>query len=289
MFSRFGDGSSRKKSSSSILNSSQHLVCSKCNIFMTRIQRSLKIHSYSCTGAPVKKQFGFISNNQHNSNSSSSLNRIVIPRRVSSKHSPSISQMLFSNENSNRKDLSLIPNSQTVDDCIGDFFGCSIFYFPVDVVDSSDLVIPKFLLERCRDGRTVQQCIDAGCGIIAYINDPDDTHFFALKSIGGEYVIKDPYHLQYQTAGSHGFCQIFALMIATDNDRGFTLDVNLNNWIGFQSARSIVDTMADSPLIRASMVLCMDTILDVNDFDVFRRLLFNIVDCDILDQYCIAS
>ena len=171
--------------------------------------------------------------------------------------------------------------SKFVDDQIGDFFGYSIFYFPVDVVDSSDLVIPTFLLERCRDGRTVQQCIDAGCGIIAYINDPDDTHFLALKSIGGEYVIKDPYHLQYQTAGSHGFCQIFALMIATDNDRGFTLDVNLNNWIMFQFARSIVDTIADSPLIRASMVLCMDTTLDVNDFDVFRRLLFNIVDCDI--------
>jgi len=42
------------------------------------------------------------------------LNRILIPRRVPSKHSPSISQMFFSNENSNRKDLSFIPNSQKI-------------------------------------------------------------------------------------------------------------------------------------------------------------------------------
>ena len=78
-------------------------------------------------------------------------------------------------------------------------------------------------------------------------------------------------------------------MIATDNDSDFTLDVNLNNWIGFQFARSIVDKMADAPLSRASLVLCMDNTLDVNDFDVFRGFLWNIVDCDILYQYCIAS
>ena len=71
---RFGDGSgTRKKSSSSILNSSQHLMCPKCNIFMSTILRSLHRHSSSCTGAPaVKKQFGFFSNNQHISPSTDS-------------------------------------------------------------------------------------------------------------------------------------------------------------------------------------------------------------------------
>jgi hypothetical protein len=68
-------------------------------------------------------------------------------------------------------------------------------------------------------------------------------------------------------------------MIATDNDHELSLNVNLNNWIGFQFARNIVDTMADKPLIRASMVQFMDATLDVNDFDVFRAMLLNI-DCE---------
>ncbi len=54
-------------------------------------------------------------------------------------------------------------------------------------------------------------------------------------------------------------------MIATDNDHELSLNVNLNNWIGFQFARNIVDTMADKPSIRASMVQFMDATLDAND------------------------
>jgi hypothetical protein len=175
--------------------------------------------------------------------------------------------------------------SQFVDDWMGEFFGFAIFYFSFNVEDFTDLDIPQFLLKRCPDGRTVRQCINAGCGIIGYINNPDDTHFFALKKFGRQYVIKDPYDLQYQVAGSEGFCQIFALMIATDNDHELSLNVNLNNWIGFQFARNIVDTMADKPLIRASMIQFMDPTLDANDFDVFRAMLLNI-DCeDVFNRY----
>lgn len=172
-----------------------------------------------------------------------------------------------------------------VDDWMGRIFGLAIHYEAVDVEDSRDVDIAEVLTRVTISGAPVQEIIDTGGSVILYLDSADDSHFFTLVHRGGDYVLVDPYYEGFQEPGSHGFCQLFALMIATNNTAALTNDIMLNNWLAFQFGRSIIEICAAVDIARQSMERSLDPDLRVNDIDLFLQMI-HLIDSAIFYNYC---